>query len=157
MLVKFFFMFMLKVNSESRLPPSTGEVWPLPSQKTLKSGDDQTMFNHNRHPRPIREVEHRGDSSNFYKKLSSSQRKTRETNTPTHLKSYGLSIFVDRRYPKQHLVFNNSIRRYTVSGQNTIGICITPLVSIQYTAQKQNIVCNNQLLNLQPAVSNKML
>ena len=35
-------------------------------------------------------------------------------------------------------------------------IYIIPLASIQHTAQKQNIVCNNQLLKLQPAVTNKM-
>ena len=44
-----------------------------------------------------------------------------------------------------------------VSGQNTIGIYIIPLASIQYTAQKQNMICNTQLLKLQLAVTNKML
>ena len=41
---------------------------------------------------------------------------------------------------------------YTVNGQNTIGICITPLVLIQPTDVKQNAVNNNWLLKLQPAV-----
>ena len=45
----------------------------------------------------------------------------------------------------------------TVSGQNTVVIYITPLASIQHTAQKQNIVCDNQLLKLQSAVTNRML
>ena len=41
---------------------------------------------------------------------------------------------------------------YTVSGQNTIGIYITPLVLIQPTDAEQNAVNNNWLLKLQPAV-----
>ena len=41
---------------------------------------------------------------------------------------------------------------YTVSGQNTIGIYITPLVLIQPTDVEQNAVNNNWLLKLQPAV-----
>ena len=45
----------------------------------------------------------------------------------------------------------------TVSGQNTIGIYIILLAVIQNTAHKQNTVCNNQLLKLQPAVTKKML
>ena len=45
----------------------------------------------------------------------------------------------------------------SVSGQNAIGIYIIPLALIQHTAQKQNTVCDNQLLKLQPAVTNKML
>ena len=40
----------------------------------------------------------------------------------------------------------------TVSGQNTIGIYITPLVLIQPTDVEQNAVNNNWLLKLQPAV-----
>ena len=44
----------------------------------------------------------------------------------------------------------------TVRGQNTIGIYIIPLASTQHTAQKQNIVCNSQLLKLQLAVTNEM-
>ena len=40
----------------------------------------------------------------------------------------------------------------TVSGQNTIGIYITPLVLIQPTDAEQNAVNNNWLLKLQPAV-----
>ena len=47
--------------------------------------------------------------------------------------------------------------KIAVGGQNSIGIYIIPLASIQYTAQKQNIVCDNQLLKLQPVVTNKML
>ena len=46
---------------------------------------------------------------------------------------------------------------YTVSGQNVIGIYIIPMTLIQLTGYKQNDVCNNQLLKLQPAVMNKML
>ena len=41
---------------------------------------------------------------------------------------------------------------YTVCGQNTIGIYITPLVLIQPTDVEQNAVNNNWLLELQPAV-----
>ena len=40
----------------------------------------------------------------------------------------------------------------TVSGQNTIGIYITPLVLIQPTDAEQNAENNNWLLKLQPAV-----
>ena len=46
---------------------------------------------------------------------------------------------------------------YTVSGQNTLGIYIIPFALIQNTAHKQNTVCNNQLLKLQPAITNKIL
>ena len=41
---------------------------------------------------------------------------------------------------------------HAVSGQNTIGIYITPLVLIQLTDVEQNAVNNNWLLKLQPAV-----
>ena len=41
----------------------------------------------------------------------------------------------------------------TVSGQNTIGIYITPLILIQPTDVEQNAVNNNWLLKLQPAVT----
>ena len=41
---------------------------------------------------------------------------------------------------------------YTVNGQNTIGIYITPLVLIQPTDVEQNAENNNWLLKLQPAV-----
>ena len=41
---------------------------------------------------------------------------------------------------------------FTVSGQNTIGISITPLVLIQPTDVEQNAINNNWLLKLQPAV-----
>ena len=41
---------------------------------------------------------------------------------------------------------------FTVSGQNTIGIYITPLVLIQPTDVEQNAVNNNWLLKLHPAV-----
>ena len=50
-----------------------------------------------------------------------------------------------------------TVAAHTVSRQNTIGIYIIPLALIQHTAQKQNIICDNQLLKLQPAVTNKML
>ena len=43
----------------------------------------------------------------------------------------------------------------TVSGQNTVVIYITPLASIQHTAQKQNIVCDNQLIAQVTAGCNK--
>ena len=48
------------------------------------------------------------------------------------------------------LLLSNCIS--TVSGQNTIGIYITPLVLIQPTDIEQNAVNNNWLLRLQPAV-----
>ena len=41
---------------------------------------------------------------------------------------------------------------YTVSGQNAIGIYITPLVLIQPTDAEQNAENKNWLLKLQPAV-----
>ena len=43
--------------------------------------------------------------------------------------------------------------KQTASGQNTIGIYIIPLALIQNTAHKQNTVCNNQLLELHPAIT----
>ena len=49
----------------------------------------------------------------------------------------------------------SQIDTLTVSGQNTIGIYITPLVFIQPTDVKQNAVNNNWLLKLQPAVKLK--
>ena len=60
---------------------------------------------------------------------------------------------------KKHIYefFPTARATYTVSGQNTIGIYIIPLAPIQHTAQKQNIICDNQLFKLQPAVTNKML
>ena len=42
--------------------------------------------------------------------------------------------------------------RSTVSGQNIIGIYIIPLALIQLTEDKQNLVCNNWWLKIQPAV-----
>ena len=58
--------------------------------------------------------------------------------------------FVETRpTPINHVRDMNSL---TVSGQNTIGIYITPLVLIQPTDAKQNAVNNNWLLKLQPAV-----
>ena len=46
----------------------------------------------------------------------------------------------------------SQLSKLTVSGQNTIGIYITPLVLIQPTDVEQNAVNNNWLLKLQPAV-----
>ena len=52
------------------------------------------------------------------------------------------------------MFLNNNCSRsvFAVSGQNTIGIYITPLVLIQPTDVEQNAVNNNWLLKLQPAV-----
>ena len=51
-----------------------------------------------------------------------------------------------------HHIFDTA-HNHAVSGQNTIGIYITPLVLIQPTDDKQNAVNNNWLLKLQPAVT----
>ena len=56
-------------------------------------------------------------------------------------------------YISKHIVISLVLAlSYTVSGQNTIGIYITPLVLIQPTDVEQNAVNNNWLLKLQPAV-----
>ena len=49
------------------------------------------------------------------------------------------------------LVANLSNLVHTVTGQNTIGIYITPLVLIQPADVEQNAENNNWLLKLQPA------
>ena len=41
---------------------------------------------------------------------------------------------------------------FAVNGQNTLGVYIIPLVLIQLTEDKQNLVCNNWWLKIQPAV-----
>ena len=61
-----------------------------------------------------------------------------------NIKGQSLTSYVLK--PKQSTTY------YTVSGQNTIGIYITPLVLIQLTDVEQNAVNNNWLLKLQPAV-----
>ena len=55
-------------------------------------------------------------------------------------------------YRNTYHVMNCHLKAHTVCGQNTIGIYITTLVLIQPTDVKQNVVNNNWLLKLQPAV-----
>ena len=50
------------------------------------------------------------------------------------------------------------LSKLTVRRQNMMGIYyIIQLTLIQHTGNKQNTVCKNQLLKLQPAVNDKML
>ena len=69
----------------------------------------------------------------------------------TRINSFGYGQ-AEENFPKKLINFSLRASSCTVSGQNTIGIYITPLVVIQPTDVEQNAVKNNWLLKLQPAV-----
>ena len=67
------------------------------------------------------------------------------------MEAYKLKIFNQSDKEKYDLA-KKLYLTHTVNGQNITGIYIIPLTLIQLTDKKQNLVCNNWWLKLQPAV-----